>query len=246
MDLANAVVLITGASSGIGAVLAQHLADAGANVVLFARRADSLQAVVDAIGPERAIGVVGDVTKANDLARAVQAAVSRFGRLDVLVNNAGIGVVGKVSVVPPDMLTGAWRTNVLGVVLAIQAAYDELKRSERALIVNVSSVTAIRPIPGLSGYGSTKAALDLLSNTLKREAEADGIRVLLIHPGGIENEFGLNALHGDESDPWAQRLRYPSYGRTSEDAARGIVAAMEQDRDEWWFERDGQIEPSGP
>ncbi|MCS6802144.1 MAG: SDR family oxidoreductase [Chloroflexota bacterium] len=235
MNLDGAVALITGGSGGIGAALGEELAKKGARVVLFARRAERLGEVVARIGSERALAVVGSVTEADDLRRAVRLAVERFGGLDILVNNAGIGLYGLIESLPADLLLETWKTNVLGVILAIQAALPALRKSDRALIVNISSVTSVLSSPSLAGYAMTKAALNLLTETLRKELREDGIRVLNIFPGYIGNEFADHAYIVDDS-PVAQRLRVTRPARTSEDAARDIVAAIENDLEDWRYE----------
>ncbi|GIW09337.1 MAG: short-chain dehydrogenase [Dehalococcoidia bacterium] len=237
MDLNSAVALITGASGGIGAALAEELVKAGARVVLLARRAAKLAEVVDRIGSEHAVAVVGSVTEAGDLQRAVRVAIERFGGLDILVNNAGIGLYGRVENLPADLLLETWKTNLLGAVLAIQAALPALRRSSRALIVNISSVTSITASPSLAGYAMTKAALNLLSETLRKELRQDGIRVLTIFPGYLGNEFADHAYYADDS-PMVQRLRTTRPARTSQDAARDIVRAILLDLDEWRYEEE--------
>jgi NAD(P)-dependent dehydrogenase (short-subunit alcohol dehydrogenase family) len=235
MNLDGAVALITGGSGGIGAALGEALANKGARVVLLARRADRLGEVVGRIGSERAVAVVGSVTEAEDLRRAVRLAVERFGGLDILVNNAGVGLYGLIESLPADLLLETWKTNVLGVVLAIQAALPELRKSKRALIVNISSITSVMSSPSLAGYAMTKAALNLLTETLRKELRQDGIRVLNIFPGYLGNEFADHAYIVDDS-PVAQRLRVTRPPRTSEDAARDIVMAIEHDLEDWRYE----------
>ncbi|MFN8534691.1 MAG: SDR family oxidoreductase [Dehalococcoidia bacterium] len=235
MDLNGAVALITGGSSGIGAALGEELARAGARVVLFARRSDQLGQVVERIGSDRALAVVGSVADAEDLHRAVRLAVEHFGSLDIMVNNAGVALYGLIESLPADLLLETWKTNLLGVVLGIQAALPALRKSSRPLIVNTSSIISVRAIPSMAGYGMTKAALNLLTETLRKELRQDGIRVLNIFPGYVGNEFAEHAAFVDES-PMAQRLRTERPARTSEDAARDIIAAISNDLEDWRYE----------
>ncbi|MCS7002938.1 MAG: SDR family oxidoreductase, partial [Dehalococcoidia bacterium] len=127
-----------------------------------------------------------------------------------------------------------WRVNVLGVILAVQAALAAL-RDRKGLIVNISSETSVNANPGLAGYASTKAALNQLTNTLRKELEPDGVRVLNIFPGFLKNEFGENAIYAEEDIDMARLVRHAPTSRTSDDAARDIVAAIQQDLDDWRY-----------
>jgi NAD(P)-dependent dehydrogenase (short-subunit alcohol dehydrogenase family) len=238
MDLQGRVALITGGSGGIGEALAYELVNAGGLVVLFARRRTELERVAGNIGPDKAAIVVGDVKQPADIQRGVDVALERFGRLDILVNNAGIGVVGELSAMPPELLEEAWRVNVLGPILGVQVATPALEKT-CGLIVNISSGTSMRPSPNLGGYSTTKAALNLVSDTLRAELGQRGIRVLNVMPGQIYNDFVANAYFTDpefaaarKADIEANRGR----GRSSQDAARDIIEAIRKDLQEFRYE----------
>jgi NAD(P)-dependent dehydrogenase (short-subunit alcohol dehydrogenase family) len=232
MDLNGKVCLVTGASGGIGEALAYDLADEGAKVVLFARREELLRQALGTIGEDRAAMVVGDVASADDVQRAVQAAVDRFGGLDVLINNAGVAIVGKLSDVPLELVDRGWRTNVLGVILAIQAATPEIRKRGGGMIVNVSSGMSMRPSPTMGVYSMTKAAVNVISASLREELKDENIRVMTVHPGFIANDFGLNSLAADEDLIADRRTTSRTRStRTSEDASRDIIAAMKADQD---------------
>ena len=117
VNINGAVALITGASGGIGEALAHEFVGAGAKVVLFARREHDLRRVATDVGLQNAITVTGDVSFRPDLLRAVDVALARFGRLDILINNAGMGAVGRLETLTEEVLDQVWRTNVLGVIL---------------------------------------------------------------------------------------------------------------------------------
>lgn len=232
MNLNGAVSLVTGASGGIGEALAVALQAEGASVVLFARRDHELARVLNRLDHQRAAVVVGDVAVREDVDRAVRTAEERFGGLDLLVNNAGVAVVARISDVPLDLVERGWRTNVLGPILAIQAATPALRRRGGGMIVNVSSGMSLRPSATMGIYSMTKAALNLISASLRVELEGEHIRVMTVFPGLIANDFGLNSLAADESLVADRRTASRTRSsRTSEDAARDIIAAIKADRD---------------
>ncbi|GIW08579.1 MAG: oxidoreductase [Dehalococcoidia bacterium] len=228
MDLNGKVCLITGASGGIGEAIAYELAKEGASVVLFARRADRLETVAAAIGGERAATVVGDVKNADDIRRAVATAVERFGGLDVLINNAGVSIMGNLHSIPIELVEHGWAVNVIGPILCVQAALPEIEK-RGGMIVNISSAMSLRPTKNLAVYSATKAALNVISASLREELRERGVRVLTVHPGFIANEFTRNTLAAPGMEADLQRLTSMPSGRTSEDAARDIVAAMKAD-----------------
>jgi NAD(P)-dependent dehydrogenase (short-subunit alcohol dehydrogenase family) len=232
MQLNGTVALVTGASGGIGEALAVDLQEEGASVVLFARREGELQRVLGRLDGGRAAIVVGDVAQREDVERAVRTAEERFGGLDLVINNAGVAVVARISDVPLELLERGWRTNVLGPILAIQAAVPALRRRGGGMIVNISSGMSLRPSATMGIYSMTKAALNLISASLREELAVDNIRVMTVFPGLIANDFGLNSLAADESLIQDRRTTSRTRSsRTSEDASRDIIAAISADRD---------------
>lgn len=231
MNLEGAVALVTGASGGIGEALAVDLQAEGASVVLFARREAELKRVLGRLDADRAAIVVGDVAVRADIERAVQVAEERFGGLDLLINNAGVAVVARISDVPIELLDRGWRTNVLGPILAVQAATPALRRRGGGMIVNISSGMSLRPSATMGIYSMTKAALNVISASLRVELAEDNIRVMTVFPGLIANDFGRNSLAADErlvADRRATSRTRSS--RTSEDASRDIIAAIKADQ----------------
>lgn len=186
------VVLITGASSGIGAALAQEYARRGHRLVLLARRAAALAAVArtcEALGaPTRT--VVGDVGVRADHDRAVGVALAQWGRLDIAVANAGIAVAGALATLPEDQLQRQLATNVVGVLHLVQAATPALA-AQRGRIGIVGSVAGELPAPGSGAYALSKAAVRSLAMTLRAELRAQGLSVTLLTPGLIESEIRL-------------------------------------------------------
>ncbi len=230
MELDGKVCLITGASGGIGEALGDELAAAGAKVILVARRGDRLKNVAARIGGESSIAVTGDVTKKSDMEAAVAAGVERFGRLDALINNAGIAVRGPLTTMPQELMEQGLWVNVVGPVLATQASLPALLDGG-GMIVNVSSGVSLFPDAVMGVYTSSKAAMNLISASLREELRDRGIHVMTVHPGWIDNEFRANSLYSDDSPKPDKVARPPVGGRTSADAARDIVEAMRRDQE---------------
>jgi NADP-dependent 3-hydroxy acid dehydrogenase YdfG len=187
MELQDSVVLVTGASSGIGAATARAAADAGAKVVLTARRADRIAALAAEL-PE-ALAVPTDVTHDGDLERAVEQAVARFGRVDVLVNNAGQGLHVPIERIGLDDLRAVLELNVIGALAAMQAVIPTMRTQGSGAIVNVSSGTTLHTMPGVGGYAATKAALNTLSSVARLELADAGIVVSTVFPRITDTDF---------------------------------------------------------
>lgn len=185
MSFTGKVVVITGASSGIGADAARHLANLGANVVIVGRNAERLNAVVKEInnaGSPEPLAIVADVTK--DADRVINQTISKFGKLDVLVNNAGILTFGPFTGLDIKSFDEILNTNVRSVILLTQAAIPHLEKT-KGNIVNISSIAGIRPITGASAYCASKAALDMITGCLAIELGPKKIRVNSVNPGMI-------------------------------------------------------------
>lgn len=197
MEFSGKVVLITGSSAGIGAATARHFARLGASLALVARNADKLKNVADecsALHPqgEKAFTITADVSK--DAERIVASTIEHFGRLNVLVNNAGIGSYGPLSVatsVGLDQFDTVMATNVRAVYHLILLARPHLITS-KGNIVNVSSVVGMRAFAGVSIYCMSKAALDHLTRCVSLELASDGVRCNSVNPGVIETDFQRN------------------------------------------------------
>ncbi len=190
--------MITGASSGIGATLAETVAKQGARVVLLARREPELNAVAARCGKD-ALAVVADVTKRADFKRAVEQALARFGQLDVLVNNAGRGITRNVSQLRDEDFDEMMLVNVKSVLYGMQAVLPHFQANKRGHIINISSLLGRIPMAAFrSAYCAAKHAMNSLSANLRMELRADypDIHVSVVHPGVVQTDFGLSALHG--------------------------------------------------
>lgn len=190
MSLEGRRILVTGASSGLGAHTARLLAVRGAHVVIAGRRADRLEAVAaglaDASG--RVVPCPADVTSESDVARLVETAVAALGGIDVLVNNAGAEVQGGLEQLALADLEGMLRANVVSVFLVTRAALGELRRS-RGMVVNLGSTVVGRPPHGRFGYVASKAAVEAMTRALAADLGRDGIRVNCLRPGIIPSEL---------------------------------------------------------
>ena len=220
------VALITGASAGIGAALARELARQGASVVLTARRLDRLEQVAAEIRAAAGAAEVVrcDVTRDGDVERAVAVALARFGRLDVVVANAGFGVSAPMAKLAVADYRRQFETNVFGVLRTAMAAVPALSDSAGTLVI-IGSVTGFVAPPGSSAYAMSKHAVRGLAQALHAELEPQGIAVLHVAPGFIDSEIrkvdNQGALHGDAPDPIPAWLRMPAAR-----AARVIAAAI--------------------
>ena len=234
--LAGKVVLITGASQGIGRALARRLAAERCRLVLVARSGNQIESLAGELeelarktglssGPV-AVAVAGDVTDPDVARRAVDRALETFSGLDVLVNNAGVGLRAPVARLAPVDLEDVFRVNVVGALNFIRAAVPHLVDQGRGLIVNVSSIGARQPVPYLGGYGATKAALAALSESLRMELAGTGVAVLTVFPGSVETGFKTKA----KGEPYPERK---SASRLSpEEVAERILLAAEAGRRE--------------
>jgi short-subunit dehydrogenase len=189
--LAARVVAITGASSGIGLACATRLGAAGASLALSARRADRLEAAVLDLtrAGGQAIAVPGDVTREADVQALVDRAISSFGRLDVMIANAGIGYHGTLEETPPDVARRLMEVNFVGTYLAARAALPVFIRQKSGHLVIISSIVGRRGVPGTSVYGATKAAQLGFAESLRAELAGTGVHVTVVFPVATVTEF---------------------------------------------------------
>jgi len=185
-DLRGAVVCVTGASRGLGAAVARAFSKEGARLVLGARTEDELRHVAEECG---GTAVPTDVTRVEDLRKLVAAAVDAHGRLDVMVNNAGVSVYGPFLETTEADFDRMLAVNVKGAYFGSQAALGIMRRQRAGLIVNVSSIAGARHLPGESAYVATKWAVQGFTGTLQLEAAPFGVRVTSIVAGGIATPF---------------------------------------------------------
>ena len=174
--------LVTGGSSGIGLAIARMLRDEGFELTLVSRRPERVEAAAAELGAAAVAANKGD---ADDCERVVAEHRDRFGRLDVLVNSAGIGIGGRVEDLPVKSLDLQLGVNLRGLFLVTQAAIPLLRES-KGWIVNLASIAGTVPTPGLATYGATKAAVIALTRSLNEELDADGVRAIALCPGFVD------------------------------------------------------------
>jgi NADP-dependent 3-hydroxy acid dehydrogenase YdfG len=224
MTLAGKVAIVTGASSGIGEATARSLAREGCNVVLAARREERLNALAAELG-EGALAAPADVRDPAACAALVARSVERFGSLDTLVNNAGLGLYGSVAEGDPEDWRKMFEVNVLGVLYTTRAAVRQMLRQGSGDVVFVSSLAG-RRVPRADGtvYAATKHAVNAIAEGLRMDVHEKGIRVINIEPGLVRTEFP------ESSHPSAQRY-YAEKEYTpleAEDVANAVVYALDQ------------------
>src|SRR5438270_9179693 len=178
----NRAALVTGGSSGIGLAIARMLQDEGYALTLVSRRPEKVEAAAEELG---ATAIAADVGDADACERLVAEHRERFGRLDVLVNSAGIGIGGRVEDLPAKHLDLQLGVNLRGLFLVTQAAIPLLRES-RGWIVNLASIAGTLPTPCLATDGATKAAVISLTRSLNGELDADGVRAIAICPGFVD------------------------------------------------------------
>jgi hypothetical protein len=215
------VAVITGASSGIGAATAVLLGRRGYQIVVGARRLDRLQRVAG----EDGVALELDVTDRKSVAAFVGAIAKRFGRIDVLVNNAG-GALGlnPIAQAVDDEWEGMWKVNVLGLMHMTRACLPLLRKSKHGHVVNIGSIAGFETYAGGGGYTAVKHAVRAISRTLRLELNGEPIRVTEVAPGLVETEFSLVRFHGDRK---AAKAVYDGLKPLSaEDVADCVVFAV--------------------
>jgi len=176
------VALVTGGSSGIGLAIARMLRDEGFELTLVSRRPERVEAAAAELG---AAAVAANVAETEECERVVAEHRDRFGRLDVLVNSAGVGIGGRVEDLPAKHLDLQLGVNLRGLFLVTQAAIPLLRES-RGWVVNLASIAGTVPTPGLATYGATKAAVIALTRSLNEELDEDGVRAIALCPGFVD------------------------------------------------------------
>lgn len=223
-SLTGAVAAVTGATAGIGAASARALVEAGARVALSGRRADRLDKLVGELGADNAVAVAGDVRDPAHNAALVAAAVDAWGRLDVMVANAGIGAYGGILDLDDATLREMVETNYLGTVWSVRSAVRRFReQGDGGDVVIISSVAGFRGGADEAVYAGTKHAQVGLAGSLDRELRADGIRVTLICPAGTATEFAVGAGRTEGSAELDAYLR-------ADDVAHAVRTVLAQPR----------------
>jgi short-subunit dehydrogenase len=230
------VVIISGASAGIGRALAVQLATRGAKLALAARRVDRLEALNGQLGGGH-LCIAADVARQPDCELLIAKTIERFGRIDTLVCNAGYGILAPVSQTTPEQLHAILQTNLFGTLDCIRAAVPQMLKQEirdgyRGQVMIVSSAIARRAIPFFGAYAATKAAQLSLGEAMRIELATDKIAVTTVHPGGTETEFGkVSAANSGGKRP--KRIA-GELVQSAETVAAKMVRAIEKPAPEVW------------
>lgn len=227
-NIQGKVVVITGASSGLGEATARLLSAEGALVVLGARREERLKALADELtkGGGKVLAIATDVTKRDQVKHLVDEAVKKFGRIDVIINNAGLMPQSLLERLLVDEWDRMIDVNIKGVLYGIAAALPYMKQQKSGHIINVSSVAGHKIRPGATVYAATKHAVRALSEGLRMEVKPYNIRTTIISPGAIDTELP-NTITDPET---AQRINqfYKDNAIPADSFARTVLFAMSQ------------------
>ncbi|HMO12712.1 MAG TPA: SDR family NAD(P)-dependent oxidoreductase [Pirellulaceae bacterium] len=242
-DLVNQRIVITGASSGIGTELARQLWHENARILITARRKERLESLSNELlnqspstrrranqssdGPADLLVVVGDVTDSAVRTEIIETAVSNWGGIDVLINNAGVGAIGPFVDASPQRLRSIMEVNFFAPAELIRLAVPHMHRSKRPMVVNISSVLGHRAVPLKSEYCASKFAMHGLSDAIRSELDSLGIDVLLVSPSTTASEF-FDAVIDNSIDNY-QKLSTP---QSSAHVAKQAIKAMKRGKNE--------------
>jgi NADP-dependent 3-hydroxy acid dehydrogenase YdfG len=230
-NIKGKVVVITGASSGLGEATARYLAERGATVVLGARRAERLQALVEEITKAggQASGLVTDVTDPAQVQALVDSAVQKYGRLDVMLNNAGVMPHSPLERRKIDDWNRTIDINIKGVLYGIAAALPHMQRHKAGHIINVSSVAGHKVGKNNAVYAATKTAVRVLTEGLRQEVKPWNLRTTIISPGAVATELPNSITEADVAKGIGDF--YQEYAISAESFARAVAFAMSQPDD---------------
>jgi NADP-dependent 3-hydroxy acid dehydrogenase YdfG len=230
-NIEGKVVVITGASSGLGEATARLLSAQGATVVLGARRADRLKSLADELtsGGGKALVMTTDVTQRGQVQKLVDAAVQAYRRIDVMINNAGLMPQAPLELLRIDEWDRMIDVNIKGVLYGIAAALPHMKEQKSGHFINVSSVAGHKVGPGFAVYAATKYAVRALSEGLRQEVKPYNIRTTVISPGAVATELPSSVTEPDA----AKRIQkfYEAVAIPADSFARAVVFAMSQPED---------------
>ena len=230
-NIAGKAVVITGASSGLGEATARYLAERGTTVALGARRVDRLQALVGEITGKggQAFAFATDVTDAAQVQRLVDAAVERFGRIDVMLNNAGLMAHSPLERRKIDDWNQMIDVHIKGVLYGIAAALPHMQRQKSGHIINVSSVAGHKVGVNNAVYAATKTAVRVISEGLRQEVKAWNLRTTIISPGAVATELPNSVTESDIAEGISQF--YETYAVPADSFARAVAFAISQPED---------------
>jgi short-subunit dehydrogenase len=220
MKIEGAVIVITGASAGIGLATARRLASLGARVVLAARSANRLEELAKEI--PGSLALLTDMRRADDVRNLIEKTKEKFGRIDILINNAGQGLRSSVETIDIEAYRSIMELNVFGVLRAMQEVIPLMRAQAGGMIVNIGSMVSKNYFPTLAAYASTKYALNALSLTAREELKNDKIIVSVFHPKMTATDFGANAL----GTPYSSAVSRPGMQADSADSVAEKIAEL--------------------
>ncbi len=221
MDPRGKVVVITGASMGIGEALARAFAREDCKVVLSSRDPARLEAARARVGsPERTLAITCDVRNREEIDRLLGLTLHNFGRVDIWINNAGHGLQDSVAAMDMRACRNMFDTNLFGAIECMQAVIPVMKRQGGGMIINVSSIAGHIPLPYAAAYSATKFAMNAISKGARMELRASGVHVMTVCPGTIATGFSENAVKGRE------RLRIGGANRRRGISPERVAAAV--------------------
>jgi NADP-dependent 3-hydroxy acid dehydrogenase YdfG len=248
MRFSSRVIAITGASSGIGRATAELLAREGAAVVVSARRSERLDVLANEITARggRALAVPGDVTSESDMCALVARAVETFGRLDVMMCNAGIGFHGPLDETSPEVMRRLVDVNLMGTLYAARAALPVFRRQARGHLIAVSSMAGRRGIGGSSVYSATKAAQVGLIESLRAEFVDTDLHASVIYPVVVETEFrsSITRDYGMHVEGHGPSQPVEEVAKLIADCIASPKAEVYPFRKAWWFAVLGAVAPA--
>lgn len=230
-SLENKVVVVTGASRGIGAAIVRAFAKEEANVVLTARDRTRLKKSADESGltKQRYLVVAADITRHSGVKKIIAQSLKKFGRIDIFVNNAGVGVHKAILDTSEKEFDGMFNTNMKGVFFSFLEVIPVMKKQKEGQIINISSAAGLRGEPMIAVYASTKAALNAFSEGVAREVRNEGIKISVLAPASVATDFASNFTGERKPNPASKAKK-----KLAVDEVAQAVVAMAKDNPNAW------------
>jgi uncharacterized protein len=223
MEMDGKVVVVTGASMGIGEAIAKVFADEGASVVLLSRDASRAEAARHRVGhTDRTLALACDVRNREDIGRALALTLHHFDRVDVWVNNAGVGIRDSVADMEASALRELFETNFFGTIACIQAVVPAMREAGGGAIVNISSVAGHIPVPFMAIYSASKFAVNAIGKGARLELKRDNISVVTVCPGYVSTDFGKHVVADRQFNVRPPSVRGVTAERVARAAYRGF------------------------